>query len=158
MPIIRERYPTNWEKITKIVKQESKWACEQCHRPCRKPNESVEDFSARISSSGWISDLWDGTTIKKQRFTLTVSHVDQNPNNCERTNLRALCSVCHLRFDSKFRARQKRALAEYYGQLSLDEPEECGTQLSVLPNIVRPYALPKKGEAPKEGKFVISEE
>lgn len=38
---------------------------------------------------------------------LTVAHLDHTPENCEKNNLMALCSVCHLRYDAAHR-KQKR--------------------------------------------------
>ena len=47
MPIIRARYPKDWNAIAFQVKAEAQWCCEQCRRPCRRPGESVEDFLKR---------------------------------------------------------------------------------------------------------------
>lgn len=88
-----------------------------------------------------------------RRYLLTVAHLDQQPNNQNPNNLKALCTVCHLQFDSRFRAKQKRLKAEFYGQLTLDDPWQEGLQLSLLPTRVAPFSLPRQGEAPEEGEI-----
>jgi 5-methylcytosine-specific restriction endonuclease McrA len=35
---------------------------------------------------------------------LTIAHLDHNPENCDRDNLRALCQLCHNRYDAPVRA------------------------------------------------------
>ena len=47
MPMIRARYPKDWDMIAFQVKAEAQWCCEQCCRPCCCPGESVEDFLKR---------------------------------------------------------------------------------------------------------------
>ncbi len=34
-------------------------------------------------------------------IVLTVAHLDHDPRNCDRSNLKALCQACHLRYDAK---------------------------------------------------------
>ncbi|MEL6171558.1 MAG: hypothetical protein AAFR02_06040 [Pseudomonadota bacterium] len=85
---------------------------------------------------------------------MTVAHLDQQPGNQDRRNLKALCTVCHLRFDSRFRAKQKRLKAEFYGQLSIEDPWEEGLQLSLLPGQISPFSLPRQGDAPVEGRIL----
>lgn len=75
MPMKRELYPEDWEEIALKKKEAVGWKCEDCGRQCRKPGEPF-DTHAR---------------------TLTVHHLDQDPGNCDPTNLIALCAGCHLR-------------------------------------------------------------
>ncbi|MEO0435194.1 MAG: hypothetical protein AAF151_26280, partial [Cyanobacteria bacterium J06656_5] len=55
------------------------------------------------------------------RFVLTVAHLDHRPENCDRDNLKALCSVCHLAYDTTTTARfqKQQVKAERAGQLLL---------------------------------------
>lgn len=121
MPMQRDLYPENWEAIALAVKDEAKWTCEQCGRPCRRPGESPLDFMARIATGKLsecrvIADYLEAPT----RYTLTVSHTDHRPENCDRNNLRALCAPCHCRYDNRpeQRAIKKRLKQERLGQLS----------------------------------------
>jgi 5-methylcytosine-specific restriction endonuclease McrA len=120
MPMDRSLYPPNWDEIALSVKERDKWKCQECSRECRKPGENPVEFLKRLHSSP-CSELPapDEFLFYPGRFVLTVAHLDQQPANCDRSNLRALCSVCHLRYDSQFRALQKRLKAERRGQLTL---------------------------------------
>jgi hypothetical protein len=124
MPINRKHYPPNWEAIALNIKTEANWTCEQCHRPCLKPGETLQDYSQRLRSlfpdRSWVSltVLW---AVKEypQRFRLTVAHLDQDPGNNQRSNLKALCSVCHLGHDRPFRQHNRYRKRERDGQLPL---------------------------------------
>ena len=128
----RSLYPGNWEEIALSVKEDASWHCEECGRPCRQPGIEWMAFVMTLLESGgpdgWYEQTCDeeadGDLVERpQRFTLTVAHLDHNPANCNRANLKALCSVCHLEYDnstsSRFRKRQVKA--ERTGQLNLLE-------------------------------------
>ena len=109
MPMIRARYPADWEAIALKVKVEADWCCQDCGRQCQRPDETLEQLQARIGKA------------KPRQYLLTVAHLDQNPSNCSGDNLSAKCTVCHLRYDRQFRARQRLLLREWFGQLRLQE-------------------------------------
>ncbi len=155
MPIIRARYPEDWDAIAAQVKHEAKWCCEQCQRPCRQPSEALAVFLERVKT--WRSahtppppDFAEAP----RRYLLTVAHLDQQPSNQDPSNLKALCTVCHLQFDSQFRAKQRRLKAEFFGQLSIDDAWPEGLQLSLLPQAVAPFSVPRHGTAPAEGQGI----
>lgn len=87
MPMDRSRYPDNWEEIALLVKEEAGWACEECEKQCRRPGEPFDTH----------------------RRTLTVAHLNHNPSDCRRANLRALCAPCHLRYDARHHAETRKA-------------------------------------------------
>lgn len=62
-------YPPNWNEIAQRVKDEAGGLCEYCNHPNDKPSGHV----------------------------LTVHHLDGDPSNNKRSNLRALCQRCHLK-------------------------------------------------------------
>ena len=153
MPIIRARYPDNWDAIALQVKHAANWCCEHCQRPCRQPSEPLAAFLARVKR--WRqgqTPLPPTFDAAPRRYLLTVAHLDQQPNNQDPDNLKALCTVCHLRFDSQFRAKQRRLKAEFYGQLSIDDAWTEGLQLSLLPQAIAPFSVPRQGKAPLEGR------
>jgi len=155
MPIIRARYPEDWEAIALRIKHEANWCCQQCQRPCRKPSESLADFLQRVKR--WRQQRSPRPAKFEEaprRYLLTVAHLDQRPSNQAPDNLKALCTVCHLQFDSRFRAKQKQLKAEFYGQLSIDDAWPEGLQLSLLPQAVAPFSVPRRGTAPAEGKGI----
>ncbi len=121
MPMDRSLYPKNWEEIATKVKEEADWFCDECGRPCRRPGQSVMDFAFYLKSLRSSPAEIDQAIKHPQRYTLTVAHLDHQPANCDRSNLRALCSVCHLRYDNQFKALKRRLKQERQGQLSLLE-------------------------------------
>ena len=82
----RELYPPNWPEIARAVKERANWTCEGCGKQCRRPGEPFD-------------------THKR---TLTVSHQDHNPANCDLSNLKALCAPCHLRYDALHHAQTRK--------------------------------------------------
>lgn len=56
---------------------------------------------------------------KTSELLLTVAHLDQNPRNNHPSNLKALCSVCHLNHDRPFRKANRKRKLERLGQLAL---------------------------------------
>jgi hypothetical protein len=134
MPMKRELYPPNWDDIAQAIKDEAGWICQHCGKPCRRPGTSWPEFVLTLlaENSPWYSLTFEeipdssgasATCEKRQRFTLTVSHLDHDPSDCRRENLQALCSVCHLQHDAIFHAQSRRRnryqQLEEQGQLSL---------------------------------------
>ena len=66
-------YPSNWEEISKAVKDEAGWKCVRCGHPHDRESGHV----------------------------LTVHHLDGHKDNCAWFNLVALCQKCHLRIQAK---------------------------------------------------------
>ncbi|NET39780.1 MAG: hypothetical protein F6K19_48795, partial [Cyanothece sp. SIO1E1] len=113
MPMNRKLYPDDWEAIALSIKQQANWQCQACGRPCRQLGESVGEFIDRLNDEfpTWpTDDLYESQeteefglveVLKPGRYVLTVAHLDHQPANCDPDNLRAWCSVCHLRYDAK---------------------------------------------------------
>lgn len=128
MPMQRDRYPHNWTKISKDIIQKAGNRCEWC---------GLRNHSIGVRVSGKFVELphlWPGqkTTdgYKVIKIVLTVAHLDHNPSNCDRRNLRALCQKCHLDYDQKHHtanaAATRRRKREQAGQL----PMEVGLWIS----------------------------
>jgi len=120
MPMERDRYPRQWRKIARAYKTLREWRCEDCGRECRCPTEDFSDFierirTARMSECPVVAEFFEAPT----RFVLTVAHLNQDPGDNRMANLRALCSVCHLRYDAPFREANRMAKRERHGQLTL---------------------------------------
>ena len=138
MPMDRSLYPDNWDELALAIKTEANWCCTECGRPCRQPGESPEDAIARIERSNHpkVSELWDVVedaepVARLGRFKLTVAHLDHEPGNCDRNNLKALCAPCHGTYDLKQMGRKRVLKAERAGQLRLDDALN-GMQLALL--------------------------
>ncbi|NES17896.1 MAG: hypothetical protein F6K41_02990 [Symploca sp. SIO3E6] len=140
MPMNRKLYPKNWESIALEIKEAADWHCQECQRPCKRPSQSWDEFAEQLNGNAvhfgedkWWSELFEyeeelGCELPKyRRFVLTVAHLDHDPSNCDRNNLKALCSVCHLRYDAtehakkaaSTRFRKKQQQLENSGQLKL---------------------------------------
>ena len=93
-PEERSRYPTNWDAISKKVRRLAGDRCEWCGAMNGKPHPET------------------GATV-----VLTVAHT---PENCTRSNLRALCQKCHNGYDAPHRragiVTRKREALELAGQ------------------------------------------
>lgn len=131
MPMNRDDYPEDWDAIALTIKEAANWHCQECGRPCLKPNQEWADFVLDLLNSGddlylqTFEEHYDnetgewGTIEKPGRFVLTVAHLNHRPMDCRPENLKALCSPCHLRHDGKQMATKKYLKRERLGQLSL---------------------------------------
>lgn len=107
MPIDLSKYPKDWKVIAKRIKDKALWRCQQCGKPCRIPGETWEGFRVRLALVGnekWLKEFDE----KHGRFTLTTAHLNHNPQDCRDSNLRAMCSVCHLRYDKEIHVINRR--------------------------------------------------
>lgn len=86
MPMEREKYPRDWEKIAAEKKESVGWKCEKCGKQCRRPGEAFDTH----------------------RNTLTVAHLNHNPADIRPENLCAMCAPCHLRYDAQHHAETRR--------------------------------------------------
>lgn len=131
MPMDRSQYPANWQQLSLSIKEAANWTCQQCSRPCRKPGVDWNSFAHWLEAHhpDWWSNLGEEVLDKEtgtwnykdkpQRFTLTVAHLDQNPDNNETSNLKALCASCHLAHDRPWVRHNRRRKQERAGQMQL---------------------------------------
>ena len=91
MPMEKGRYPAEWKRIAREVKEAAGWRCAACGKACRRPGEGLNT----PGKSG-------------HRYPLTVHHIDHRPENCARENLIALCAPCHLRADAPWHAETRK--------------------------------------------------
>jgi hypothetical protein len=100
MPIKPEnkaRYPKDWKVISAAVKARAGGQCEcegECglHRTTPGPRRCEERHG---EPAKWA----------KGRVVLTVAHLDHQPENCDLSNLKAMCNRCHLRYDHEHHQR-----------------------------------------------------
>lgn len=136
-PENRKRYPENWGEVRQSILARARHCCEWCgvpnyavgyrdnegkFAPARGngpvdaigrgrtwPNESIattygeakehaDDFNFNDADNHWIV------------IVLTIAHVhDESPENCDPSNLAALCQRCHNRHDAPSRAKRRKA-------------------------------------------------
>lgn len=94
MPIDKEwssLYPQDWSEISSRVRDEAGQACEWCG--------AVN--GSRVT----------GAKGKEITVVLTVAHLNQDPRDCARANLAALCQSCHITHDKQpSQATRRRVL------------------------------------------------
>lgn len=116
MPMNRKLYPHNWEEISLKIREEAGHKCEFCGVPdrvwiirnkrnpaeyhiCRDDDTQYKDMYINPDDYGYSNPV---------QVILTVAHLDHNPGNNERANLRALCQRCHNVHDAPNRAKNAR--------------------------------------------------
>ena len=120
-PDLKHLYPKNWDEISAGVKAEQQHACAECGVPDRVYifRFSHEATSWRLADEIPSKEMPPGAPVF---IVLTTAHIDQNPANNERSNLKALCQMCHNRLDAPHRAHRRRIRHDRaVGQSSLFE-------------------------------------
>lgn len=138
----KARYPADWKAISASVRADAGNQCEKCKAPngetvLRAQSEDYHFASVYAvipagSPGAHIYSAEDGECLdvrpvceitgwKPVRIVLTVAHLDHQPENCARDNLRAWCQRCHLAYDAKHHAsnsaatrRAKRAAGDLF--------------------------------------------
>lgn len=88
----RAKYPVNWGEISHQVKVEQGWKC--AGSPAYPECRAAHGESHPVTGS---------------RVVLTTAHLDHDPENCERRNLKAMCQRCHLTYDAAHHAQTAAA-------------------------------------------------
>ena len=109
--INKHRYPRDWKRISQDARSRAGNRCEQCGLAnhvmvFRGTGEHscitlVIGAGYRCSDTGAAMPEPHGFTHKDKptMVVLTVSHTDHQPENCDPSNLRALCQRCHFKHD-----------------------------------------------------------
>ena len=121
MPIDYKKYPPNWKtEIRPAVLKRAENNCEVCGLPNCSTVYSIKLFGKRI----WTSLLSDALRltntphlfgnekiVKPVRVVLTVAHLDHDETNknVSLDRLKAMCQMCHLKYDAKEKARRRSA-------------------------------------------------
>jgi len=108
MPIDYDKYPPNWKEIRNTILKRAENKCECCGLP---NYEKVHSFKVEGKIVWQKLDLnwcyFDG--IKPVKVILTIAHLDHDETNHEVTDdrLKAMCQLCHLRYDAKEKQKRK---------------------------------------------------
>ncbi len=132
MPWNRKLYPDNWEEIAAALKAEVGQRCEECGAEAGSWVCFHKTDKHRFVGPDDEEELYfHGAEYEDEPvlIILTVAHLDQNPANNDRSNLRVLCRGCHLRYDAPFHAvkagqtriRKKAERKAEAGQLAMFE-------------------------------------
>lgn len=97
-PENKHRYPADWPAISLAVKEEAGWRCE-CVGEC-----------GRGTHEGRCPNIHRTPAYETGReVIMTTAHLDHTPENCDRSNLKAMCQGCHLHYDREHHARTRAA-------------------------------------------------
>ena len=103
-------YPSDWSRVARECKERASWTCQGCgaahgtwgsrdragrflqvdKNRMRAEGHGAPPFMRRLSRGGYV---------KVVEVILQAAHLDGTPSNCDPSNLRALCQVCHLAYD-----------------------------------------------------------
>ncbi len=110
-PENRKRYPPNWKEISERIRFERAGGQCECTGECGRTAHG----DSRCQSRHREPSPYTGTMV-----ILTTAHLDHTPENCDDSNLRAMCNGCHLNYDrehhAKSRAENKRKKSRDDGQ------------------------------------------
>jgi len=110
MPIDYSKYPPNWDEIRQRILERAKNKCECCGL---KNNTIVSSFKNHQNVVIWVFQdyaKWMRSGCPKRvRVVLTVAHLDHDETNhdVKDDRLKAMCQLCHLRYDSEEKKRRK---------------------------------------------------
>lgn len=94
MPIKdKSLYPRNWPLIRLEILARAGYRCE-CDGIC----------GAEHGGDRCIEIHFQPAKLASGRVILTTAHLNHNPRDNRRDNLRALCPACHLRHDANYHA------------------------------------------------------
>lgn len=119
----KDRYPDNWSEISARVRGLAHQRCEWCGVRNHAWGYRENSKFCEVSRKGLPRDygrppFWFGTR-RIIEIVLTVAHMDHQPENCELSNLKALCQKCHNAYDAPHRAAGIRERARQ--ALGVDE-------------------------------------
>jgi hypothetical protein len=115
MPINYKKYPPNWKtEIVPAVLARANNCCENCGLENKQfvYSTEVSDFDFMSGQSGYIT-RWTKDPLsessKRVKIVLTVAHLDHDEHNHDVSldRLKALCQLCHLRYDAAEKKRRK---------------------------------------------------
>ena len=117
MPIDYKRYPANWKTyIVPTVLARAKNCCEACglknHCIVFAIKLWVRDELRYKLRTIWFRDERDASResedVSRKRVVLTIAHLDHDETNesVSLHRLKALCQLCHLRYDAEEKYRR----------------------------------------------------
>lgn len=120
MPIDYKRYPANWKsEIVPAVLKRAEDRCECCNLLNKatvfaikldvKENGRYKQRSIWFTSENdAIRESYDYREVRKVKVILTIAHLDHDEENHDVSieRLKALCQLCHLRYDAKEKYRR----------------------------------------------------
>ncbi len=132
MPIDYKKYPKNWKEIRERILQRAENKCECCNVPNYKyifrgflndGKEIYQDSDGTIYDAKTSEELFNDPYVyirplskkphpKAIKVILTIAHLDHDEenHNVSDDRLKAMCQLCHLRYDSKEKVKRRKGL------------------------------------------------
>ena len=123
MPIDYKDYPDDWQEIRARILKRAGNHCEECY--LGNGVEGYRDVRGEFH-------LLEGPALEVARadpdfrvfkIVLTIAHLNHEKMDSRPENLRALCQQCHLQYDAKIHARNRKygrkAFGDQQGKLDL---------------------------------------
>jgi len=95
MPVDYSKYPDDWPEIRAEILTRAGNVCEGSPKypDCRAANKEAHPVTG-------------------SKVILTIAHLDHDPQNSDRDNLRAWCQRCHNTYDAPYRAKNRASQAQ----------------------------------------------
>ena len=109
MPIDYKKYPENWlSEIRPRILQRANNCCEECGFE----NYQIVTSYKENGVINWVNVAFEDLVPepkKDVKVVLTIAHLDHDETNMEVKDdrLKAMCQLCHLRYDAKEKKRRK---------------------------------------------------
>jgi hypothetical protein len=103
-PENRDRYPDDWTAISLAVRTAAGWRC-QCDGRCGQRRQHLATDERCPASRGHL-------TRNGKPIVLTVAHLNHIPEDCDPSNLMAMCQACHFNYDIHHHAETRAATRE----------------------------------------------
>lgn len=109
MPIDYKKYPPNWSEIRKRILERAENKCECCGLKNKSKIPSFKENGVTVWRDLTYAEWMKKGCPKQVTVILTIAHLDHDETNHNVTDdrLKAMCQLCHLRYDIKEKRRRK---------------------------------------------------
>lgn len=114
MPIDYSKYPPNWSEIRKRILERAGNKCECCGLENKSKVNSFKKNGVTVWEDLTYAEWMHRDCPKHVTVILTIAHLDHDEENHNVTDdrLKAMCQLCHLRYDKEEKQR-RRKLTQY---------------------------------------------
>ena len=105
MPIDYKKYPPDWKEIRERILERAKNKCECCGL-----ENGINVYSFKVFGQTYWQKNITNDNAKIVKVVLTIAHLDHDETNhdVKDDRLKAMCQLCHLRYDSKEKKRRRK--------------------------------------------------
>ena len=110
MPIDYSKYPPNWKtEIRPRILARANNKCECCGLENKTFALSYKKNGITVWEQGTFEGWLKNNLPKRVKVVLTIAHLDHDETNHNVTDdrLKAMCQLCHLRYDAEEKKRRR---------------------------------------------------